>query len=64
VDGLRLITIAPELPGAIRLIGRLRERGVVEKNGERKKIENKGKESRKKEVRFGNSRTAWKRRNR
>ena len=29
VDGLRVITIAPELAGAIDLIGRLRERGVV-----------------------------------
>jgi N-acetylglucosamine-6-phosphate deacetylase len=29
VDGLRLMTIAPELPGAIELIGRLRERGVA-----------------------------------
>lgn len=29
VDGLRLLTIAPELPGAIELIGWLRERGVA-----------------------------------
>ena len=29
VDGLRLITIAPELPGALDLIGWLRERGVA-----------------------------------
>lgn len=29
LDGLRLITIAPELPGALDLIGRLRARGVA-----------------------------------
>lgn len=29
IDGLRVITIAPELAGAIELIGRLRDRGVV-----------------------------------
>jgi N-acetylglucosamine-6-phosphate deacetylase len=29
VDGLRVITIAPELSGALELIGRLRDRGVV-----------------------------------
>jgi len=29
VDGLRLLTIAPELPGAIEFIGWLRERGVA-----------------------------------
>ena len=29
IDGLRLLTIAPELPGAIELIGWLRERGVA-----------------------------------
>jgi len=29
IDGLRLITIAPELPGALDLIGWLRERGVA-----------------------------------
>jgi N-acetylglucosamine-6-phosphate deacetylase len=29
LDGLRLITIAPELPGALDLIGWLRERGVA-----------------------------------
>jgi N-acetylglucosamine-6-phosphate deacetylase len=29
IDGLRLITIAPELPGSIELIGWLRERGVA-----------------------------------
>jgi len=29
LDGLRLITIAPELPGAHELIGRLRRRGVA-----------------------------------
>jgi N-acetylglucosamine-6-phosphate deacetylase len=29
LDGLRLITIAPELPGALELIGRLARRGVV-----------------------------------
>jgi N-acetylglucosamine-6-phosphate deacetylase len=29
VDGLRLITVAPELPGALELIGWLRERGVA-----------------------------------
>jgi N-acetylglucosamine-6-phosphate deacetylase len=29
VDGLRLITIAPELPGALELIGRLRARGAA-----------------------------------
>ncbi|MBI3749793.1 MAG: N-acetylglucosamine-6-phosphate deacetylase [Chloroflexi bacterium] len=29
VDGLRVLTIAPELPGAVELIARLRERGVV-----------------------------------
>ena len=29
VDGLRVITIAPELPGATELIGRLAERGVA-----------------------------------
>ena len=29
VDGLRLITVAPELPGAIELIGWLRDRGVA-----------------------------------
>ena len=29
VDGLRLITIAPELPGALELIARLRARGVA-----------------------------------
>ncbi len=29
VDGLRLMTIAPELPGALELIGRLVRRGVV-----------------------------------
>jgi N-acetylglucosamine-6-phosphate deacetylase len=29
MDGLRLITVAPELPGAIELIGWLRERGVA-----------------------------------
>jgi N-acetylglucosamine-6-phosphate deacetylase len=29
VDGLRVVTIAPELPGAVELIARLRELGVV-----------------------------------
>ncbi|MDP9481955.1 MAG: N-acetylglucosamine-6-phosphate deacetylase [Chloroflexota bacterium] len=29
VDGLRLITVAPELPGALELIGWLRERGIA-----------------------------------
>jgi N-acetylglucosamine-6-phosphate deacetylase len=29
IDGLRLITIAPELPGALELIGWLRERGIA-----------------------------------
>lgn len=29
IDGLRLLTVAPELPGAIDLIGRLRDRGVA-----------------------------------
>jgi N-acetylglucosamine-6-phosphate deacetylase len=29
LDGLRLLTIAPELPGALELIGWLRERGVA-----------------------------------
>ena len=29
VDGLRLLTVAPELPGALELIARLRERGVA-----------------------------------
>ena len=29
VDGMRVITIAPELPGALDLIGRLRARGVA-----------------------------------
>jgi N-acetylglucosamine-6-phosphate deacetylase len=33
LDGLRLITIAPELPGAIELIWWLRERGVVTSMG-------------------------------
>lgn len=29
LDGLRITTIAPELPGALELIARLRELGVV-----------------------------------
>ncbi|CAN5628211.1 hypothetical protein BH23CHL7_BH23CHL7_24480 [soil metagenome] len=29
VDGLRLLTVAPELPGALELIGWLRQRGVA-----------------------------------
>jgi N-acetylglucosamine-6-phosphate deacetylase len=29
MDGLRLVTVAPELPGALELIGWLRERGVA-----------------------------------
>jgi N-acetylglucosamine-6-phosphate deacetylase len=33
LDGLRLITIAPELPGALALIARLRERGVAASMG-------------------------------
>jgi N-acetylglucosamine-6-phosphate deacetylase len=33
LDGLRLITIAPELPGALELIGRLRDRGIVTSMG-------------------------------
>jgi len=33
VDGLRLMTIAPELPGALELIGWLRDRGVVSSMG-------------------------------
>jgi N-acetylglucosamine-6-phosphate deacetylase len=33
LDGLRLITIAPELPGALELIGWLRERGVATSMG-------------------------------
>ena len=33
LDGLRLMTIAPELPGAVELIGWLRERGVATSMG-------------------------------
>jgi N-acetylglucosamine-6-phosphate deacetylase len=33
VDGLRLMTVAPELPGAIELIGWLRERGIASSMG-------------------------------
>ena len=33
VDGLRLMTVAPEIPGALRLIGWLRERGVATSMG-------------------------------
>lgn len=33
LDGLRLITIAPELPGALELIGWLRDRGVATSMG-------------------------------
>jgi N-acetylglucosamine-6-phosphate deacetylase len=33
LDGLRLMTIAPELPGALELIGRLRGRGVASSMG-------------------------------
>ena len=33
LDGLRLITIAPELPGALELIGWLRDRGVASSLG-------------------------------
>ncbi len=33
IDGLRLMTIAPELPGALELIGWLRERGVASSMG-------------------------------
>jgi N-acetylglucosamine-6-phosphate deacetylase len=33
LDGLRLITIAPELPGALELIGRLRDRGIATSMG-------------------------------
>jgi N-acetylglucosamine-6-phosphate deacetylase len=33
IDGLRLITIAPELPGALDLIGWLRERGIASSMG-------------------------------
>ncbi len=33
LDGLRLLTIAPELPGAVELIGWLRERGVATSMG-------------------------------
>ena len=33
VDGLRLITVAPELPGAIELISWLRDRGVASSMG-------------------------------
>ena len=33
LDGLRVMTIAPELPGAVELIGWLRERGVVTSMG-------------------------------
>ncbi|MFL5651987.1 MAG: N-acetylglucosamine-6-phosphate deacetylase, partial [Chloroflexota bacterium] len=33
VDGLRLITIAPELPGAVDLIGWFRERGIATSMG-------------------------------
>jgi N-acetylglucosamine-6-phosphate deacetylase len=29
IEGLRIITVAPELPGAVELIARLRDRGVV-----------------------------------
>jgi N-acetylglucosamine-6-phosphate deacetylase len=33
IDGLRLITVAPELPGALELIGWLRDRGVATSMG-------------------------------
>ena len=33
LDGLRLITVAPELPGAVELIGWLRDRGVASSLG-------------------------------
>jgi len=33
LDGLRLITVAPELPGALELIARLRDRGIATSMG-------------------------------